>query len=64
MLPHIFIEGVRGLRLVRDPERRVLSAHAPQDTARYALTVGDARDESYLASLPGEAMSRLEPLFP
>ena len=64
MLPHVFIEGVRGLRLVRDPEQRLLSASAPQDTARHALTVGDARDESYLASLPGEAMSRLASLFP
>jgi hypothetical protein len=64
ILPHIFIEGVRGLRLVRDPEKRVLSANAPQDTARHALTVGDARDEAYVASLPGEAMSRLASLFP
>lgn len=64
MLPHIFIEGVRGLRLVRDPDRRIVSAHAPQDTARHALTIGDARDAAYLAALPAEAMSRLDALFP
>jgi hypothetical protein len=64
MLPHVFIEGVRGLRLVRDPEKRALSGNAPQDTARHPLTVGDARDPAYCAALPGEAMDRLASLFP
>ena len=64
MLPHVFVEGVRGLRLVRDPEKRTVSNSAPQDTARHPLTVGDARDAAYLATLPREAMSRLETLFP
>ncbi|MGE0543344.1 MAG: helix-turn-helix domain-containing protein [Dehalococcoidia bacterium] len=64
MLPHVFIEGVRGLRLVRDPEKRALSGNAPQDTARHPLTVGDARDAAYCATLPAEAMDRLSSLFP
>jgi hypothetical protein len=64
MMPHVFIEGVRGLRLVHDPDRRVLSANAPQDTARFPLTHGDARDPAYLARLPDEALDRLTTLFP
>jgi hypothetical protein len=64
MLPQVFVEGVRGLHLVRDPERRIVTGNAPQDTARHPLTAGDARDEVYLAGLPGEAMSRLAGLFP
>lgn len=64
MLPHVFIEGVRGLRLIRDPEKRALSGNAPQDTARHPLTVGDARDAGYCAALPREAMDRLSSLFP
>jgi hypothetical protein len=64
MLPHVFVEGVRGLRLMRDPDRRTLSSSAPQDTARHPLTVGDARDPAYLATLPEEAMGRLSSLFP
>lgn len=64
MLPHVFVEGVRGLRLVRDPEKRIVSGNAPQDTARHPLTVGDARDAAYCAGLPVEAMERLASLFP
>lgn len=64
MLPHVFIEGVRGLRLVHDPAKRALSGNAPQDTARHPLTVGDARDAAYCATLPREAMDRLSSLFP
>lgn len=64
MLPQVFIEGVRGLRLVYDPAKRLLSGNAPQDTARYALSLGDARDPGYVARLPGEAMERLAALFP
>lgn len=64
MLPQVFIEGVRGLRVVRDPEKRVLSGNAPQDTARHPLSLGDARDPAYVARLPAEAMERLAALFP
>jgi len=64
MLPHVFIEGIRGLRIVRDTEKRMLSGNAPQDTARHPLTAGDARDVAYLQSLPDEAMDRLATLFP
>lgn len=64
MLPHVFVEGVRGLRLVRDPEKRIVSGNAPQDTARHPLTVGDARDATYCDGLAGEALDRLSTLFP
>jgi hypothetical protein len=64
MLPQIFIEGVRGLKLVHDPERRVTSAGAPQDTGRYPLSLGDPHDSEYVGRLPAEAMERLTPLFP
>lgn len=64
VVPHLFVEGVRGLRLVLDPGRRTVSGQAPQDTARYALPLGDARDAEYPARLAGEALSRLEALFP
>jgi hypothetical protein len=64
ILPHLFIEGVRGLRLLRDPDRRLLSENAPQDTARHPLTIGDARDPAYVAALAPEAMERLAALFP
>ena len=64
MLPHVFVEGVRGLRLVRDPATRTVSANAPQDTLRAPLSLGDARDVAYVARLPDEAMERLAPLFP
>jgi hypothetical protein len=64
MLPQVFIEGVRGLRLVHDPQKRVLSGNAPQDTARYPLSLGDARDPAYVARISTEAMERLAALFP
>jgi hypothetical protein len=64
VVPHLFVEGVRGLRLVFDPATRKTSTHAPQDTARYALTLGDAADPSFPARLATEAVSRLESLFP
>lgn len=64
MLPQFFLEGVRGLRLVYDPTRRDHSGNAPQDTARFALSLGDARDPAYVAQLPGEAMEQLATLFP
>jgi hypothetical protein len=64
MLPQVFIEGVRGLKLVHDPARRLTSLNAPQDTGRYPLTIGDARDPAYVARLADEAIDRLAPLFP
>lgn len=64
MLPHLFVEGVRGMRLVREEKPRVVSGSAPQDTLRAPLSVGDARDAAYVARLPGEAMERLVTLFP
>jgi len=64
MLPHIFVEGVRGLRLVRDPVKRLTTSGAPQDTGRFPLSLGDARDLEYVARLSVEAMERLTPLFP
>jgi hypothetical protein len=64
MLPQVFIEGVRGLRLVYDPEKRVLSGNAPQDTARFPLSLGDAGDPAYVSRLSAEAMERLTALFP
>ena len=65
-VPHVFIEGVRGLRLVTDATARihVTTGSAPQDTARHALAIGDARDPDYPARLAVEALSRLESLFP
>ena len=64
MLPQLFVEGVRGLKLVHDPVKRVVSGNAPQDTLRAALAVGDARDAAYVARLPDEAMDHLTLLFP
>ncbi len=63
MVPHLFVEGVRGLRLVLNAERRITTGSAPQDTARYALPLGDARDPEYPARLALEAFARLESLF-
>lgn len=64
MLPHVFVEGVRGLKLVHDTTARTTTANAPQDTARFPLSVGDARDHAYVQRLPLEAMERLSVLFP
>lgn len=64
VVPHLFVEGMRGLRLMLDPVSRRTSGQAPQDSARYALTLGDARDPEYPARLAEEAVSRLESLFP
>lgn len=64
ILPHVFVEGIRGLRLVYDPKTRERTEHAPQDTGRYALTAGDARDHAYAEALAPEAMERLRGLFP
>src|SRR5207249_3370874 len=64
MLPHLFVEGVRGLRISLDPARRLNSGQAPQDTTRYALPVGDARDPDYPARLAGEAITLLQSFFP
>ncbi len=64
VVPHLFVEGMRGLRLVLDPGRRVTSGQAPQDTARYALPLGDARDPDYPHRLASEALVQLEGLFP
>lgn len=64
MVPHLFFEGVRGLRLVQDAGRKAISRHAPQDTARFALSLGDALDPGYPARLTDEAVSRLGSVFP
>lgn len=64
MVPQLFVEGVRGLRLVLDPERRLTTRSAPQDTGRYPLALGDPRDPDYPHRLAEEAMSRLTALFP
>lgn len=64
ILPHVFVEGVRGLRLVLDAAPRRTSGNAPQDTVRFPLSVGDARDAAYVQRLPEEAMERLAVLFP
>ncbi len=64
VVPHLFLEGVRGLRLVLDPARRATSGQAPQDTARYPLAIGDARDPDYPARLAAEAVGQIGPLFP
>jgi hypothetical protein len=64
IVPHIFLEGVRGLRLVLEPSRGLTSGQAPQDTTRFALPLGDARDPGYPARLAEEAMTRLSAFFP
>ena len=66
MLPHLFVEGVRGLRLLEFAQgnRRRTTNLAPQDTSRYALALGDPKDPAYPARLAAEAMTRLEALFP
>jgi hypothetical protein len=64
MVPQLFVEGVRGLRLVLDPERRLTTRSAPQDTGRYPLALGSPRDPDYPRRLAEEALSRLEALFP
>jgi hypothetical protein len=64
MVPHLFLEGIRGLRLVRDPATKTTTGRAPQDTTRYALSLGDARDPEYPARLAAEAMERLAGFFP
>lgn len=64
MVPHLFVEGVRGLRLVLDGTARRTSSHAPQDTARYALALGDARDADYPARIAREAIEQFTSLFP
>jgi hypothetical protein len=64
MVPHLFLEGIRGLRLVRDTTTKKQTGRAPQDTTRYALSLGDARDPEYPARLAAEAMERLATFFP
>jgi hypothetical protein len=63
-VPHLFVEGVRGLRLVLDRGKRLTTSYAPQDTVRYALPLGDARDPEYPARLADDAISRFATLFP
>lgn len=64
MVPHLFVEGVRGLRLVFEAGKRETTGHAPQDTVRYALSLGDPCDPDYPARIATEAVSRLQSLFP
>jgi hypothetical protein len=64
IVPHLFLEGIRGLRLVRTATPKVTSGRAPQDTTRYALSLGDASDPEYPARLAVEAMERLSTFFP
>lgn len=64
MVPHLFVEGVRGLRLLLDAGKRTSTGHAPQDTVRYALSLGDPCDPEYPARVAAEAVARLQSLFP
>ena len=64
IVPLLFLEGVRGLRLVTADKPKVTTGQAPQDTARYALALGDAKDDGYPARLAEEALTRLADFFP
>jgi hypothetical protein len=64
IVPHLFLEGVRGLRLVQNAATRATTGRAPQDTTRYPLMLGDARDQEYAERLAAEAMTRLTAFFP
>jgi hypothetical protein len=64
VVAHLFLEGVRGLRLVLDPERRLITGGAPQDSVRYPLQLGDARDPAFPDRLADEALARLDAFFP
>lgn len=64
MAPSLFVEGVRGLRLVIEEKPYRRTGASQQDTIRASLAIGDPRDQAYVNAVATEAMERLGSLFP